>query len=125
MKVLLSIKPQYVEKIFSGEKKYEYRKSIFKQENIDTIVVYATKPVAKVVGEFKIGTILRENPVSLWNQTKGSSGILKKDYMEYFSGRKYAFAIGIESIKLYERPLELKELDPEIKSAPQSFRYLI
>ena len=30
MKVLLSIKPEFVEKIFSGEKRFEYRKNIFK-----------------------------------------------------------------------------------------------
>ena len=35
MKVLLSIKPEYVDKIFSGEKRYEYRKSMFKNKNID------------------------------------------------------------------------------------------
>ena len=52
MKVLLSIKPEFVEKIFSGEKRFEYRKSIFKQQNIDTIVIYSTMPVGMIVGEF-------------------------------------------------------------------------
>ena len=31
MKVLLSIKPEFVEKIFSGEKRFEYRKFAFKK----------------------------------------------------------------------------------------------
>lgn len=31
MKVLLSIKPEFVEKIFAGEKKFEYRRTIFKK----------------------------------------------------------------------------------------------
>ena len=31
MKILLSIKPEYAHKIFSGEKKFEYRKIIFKK----------------------------------------------------------------------------------------------
>ena len=44
MKVLLSIKPEFVEAIFSGEKLYEYRKAIFKK-NVTTVVIYATKPV--------------------------------------------------------------------------------
>jgi predicted transcriptional regulator len=30
MKVLLSIKPQFAEMIFSGTKKYEFRRSVFK-----------------------------------------------------------------------------------------------
>ena len=32
MKVLLSIKPEFAEKIFNGTKKYEFRKSIFKNK---------------------------------------------------------------------------------------------
>lgn len=124
MKVLLSIKPQYSKKIFEGKKKYEYRKSIFKNENIDTIVVYETMPTGKVVGEFKIDKIIKDDPLRLWNQTKKNAGILKKDYMDYFKDRKYAFAIVIKNIKLYDTPLELVQLDPEIKKPPQSFRYI-
>lgn len=124
MKVLLSIKPQYAEKIFKGKKKYEYRRSLFKREDIDTIIVYATKPVGKVMGEFKIDRIIKEHPVELWNQTKGYAGILKKDYMEYFKERDKAFAIGIKSIQLYDQPLELKDINPNIKYAPQSFMYI-
>lgn len=30
MKVLLSIKPEFAERIFNGSKKYEFRKVIFK-----------------------------------------------------------------------------------------------
>lgn len=47
MRVLLSIKPEFVEKIFSGEKLYEYRKAAFKNEGISSIVIYSTMPVGK------------------------------------------------------------------------------
>lgn len=57
MKVLLSIKPEYAYKIFSGEKKFEYRKIIFKKK-IKSVIVYATKPVGKIIGEFEIEDII-------------------------------------------------------------------
>lgn len=38
MKVLLSIKPEFVEEIILGNKKFEYRKSIFKRKDISSIV---------------------------------------------------------------------------------------
>lgn len=41
MKVLMSIKPEFVEKIFARKKRYEYRKSIFKK-SISKIIVYST-----------------------------------------------------------------------------------
>ena len=54
MKILLSIKPEFVEKIISGEKKFEFRKSLPKRDGITTVVVYSTMPVGKVIGEFKV-----------------------------------------------------------------------
>ena len=65
MKALLSIKPEFIEKIFSGEKQVEFRKSCFK-EDVQTVVVYATMPVGKIVGEFEIETILSDSPEELW-----------------------------------------------------------
>ena len=52
MNVILSIKPEFVEKIFSGEKQYEYRKILFKQK-VDTVYIYASRPISKIVGEFR------------------------------------------------------------------------
>ena len=124
MKVLLSIKPEYAQRIFDGEKRYEYRRSVFKRNDIDTIIVYVTKPIGKVVGEFKIDKILEDTPNAIWEKTKLYSGIKERDYMEYFGERERGFAIGIKHTKIYDKPLDLKEINPEIKSAPQSFMYV-
>lgn len=124
MKILLSIKPEYAQKIFDGEKKYEYRKRLFKRTDIKMVVVYVTKPVGKVIGEFEIGEILEDNPTYIWEQTKKYSGIDKKDYVEYFVGKEKGFAISIKSTTIYPKPLDLKELNPKIKAAPQSFMYI-
>ena len=57
MKVLLSIKPEFVEKIFAGTKKYEFRKSLFKKSGVKYVVIYASAPIKRVVGEFEIDDI--------------------------------------------------------------------
>ncbi|MGD9678711.1 MAG: ASCH domain-containing protein [Vulcanibacillus sp.] len=123
MKVILSIRPEFVERIFSGIKRFEYRKVIFKRNDISTVVVYATKPYGKVVGEFEIGDIIMNNPKELWKQTKGYSGISKSYFNEYFEGRDQGFAIKIKSCKKYDKPLDLSAYDNSIKVAPQSFCY--
>lgn len=122
MKVLLSIKPEFVEKILLGEKKFEYRKRIFKQ-HVDTVVVYATMPVGKVVGEFKIDDILTEDLSTLWLQTKKYSGITKEFFDSYFTDKEYGYAIKFSNFKEYNNPLDLNELSAGLK-APQSFTYL-
>ncbi|AVP53583.1 50S ribosomal protein L22/uncharacterised domain fusion protein [Clostridium tetani] len=124
MKVLLSIKPEYAQKIFEGEKKYEYRKSMFKRPDIDTVIVYATKPIGKVVGEFKIDKILEGSPNFIWEETKLYSGINEKEYIKYFAEKEKGFAIGIKNIIAYKDPLDLIDLNPQIKRAPQSFMYV-
>lgn len=123
MKVLLSIKPEFVDKIFSGEKLFEYRKSIFKNTDIDTIVIYSTKPVGKIVGEIKIDYILNESIEDLWNKTHHSSGISYEFFKSYFQDKERGYAIKIGEAKKYEKPLSPKELFANFHP-PQSFCYI-
>lgn len=60
MRVLLSIQPEYAEKILNGTKRFEYRKAVTRNESVRTVVIYATMPVGKVVGEFEVGGPTRE-----------------------------------------------------------------
>lgn len=123
MKVLLSIKPEYANKIFSGEKKFEYRKSIFKRE-IKFIVVYVTKPVGMIIGEFEIDKIISDTPKQIWDLTKEYSGIEEDKFRNYFLNRETGFAIKVKEAKLYKHSKTLKEYNPKIKVPPQSFCYI-
>lgn len=122
MKVLLSIKPEFALRILDGSKKYEYRRSIFKRSDVKTVVLYASHPVKKVIGEFEVGDILYDEPQALWVKTRIYAGLSKKRFLEYFTGRKRGYAIGVKSIAMYDTPFPLKNL--MILSPPQSFMYL-
>lgn len=123
MKVLLSIKPQFVDEIFNGKKKFEYRKSIFKNPDVKSIIIYATMPVGKIVGEFDIEEILEEHPKDLWEKTKKFSGISEDFYDSYFMGRDKGYAIKIKSLNKYDEPKCPYELFENF-TAPQSFKYV-
>jgi predicted transcriptional regulator len=122
VKVLLSIKPEYVQEIINGNKKFEYRKRIFKKD-VESVVIYSTMPVGKIVGEFTIDEIINGSPKKLWNQTCFYSGISKDAYMDYFSGREDAFAIKIKEFIQYDEPINPKEIDNSF-IAPQSYKYI-
>jgi len=122
MKVLLSIKPQFAEMIFSGTKKYEFRRSLFKNPDVKTIVVYASSPVQKVVGEFEIESIINDKLASLWEQTKKYAGIGEDYFFKFFSNKEYGYAIHIKNVKKYRKALCLRK-DFNAKP-PQSFMYL-
>jgi len=122
MKVLLSIKPEFVEKIFAGTKKYEFRKSLFKKSGVKYVVIYASAPIKRVVGEFEIDDILSDDVDIVWDRTKKYSGITKAFYKSYFQNKKTANAIQIGRIKKYEKAKSLS--DYNIQQAPQSFCYV-
>ena len=85
MKVLLSIKPHFAESIFEGSKHFEYRRTIFK-EHVTTIIVYASSPTRKVIGEFEVDGIIYDTPEMIWRQTKENAGVSKEFFFEYFGG---------------------------------------
>lgn len=123
MRVLLSIKPEYAEKILLGEKRFEFRKAVPKNAAVTTVVIYATMPVGKVIGEFDVEEILMERPTAIWSKTSAFSGISRRFFREYFKGRSKAYAIKVARARRYETPVALSEV---LRSgiAPQSFCYL-
>jgi predicted transcriptional regulator len=60
MNVLMSIKPSYVEKIVSGEKIYELRRSIFKRE-VENVIIYANAPSKEIMGRFESNKIIKDS----------------------------------------------------------------
>lgn len=122
MRVLLSIKPEFAFKIFEGNKKYEFRKAIFKREGITKVVVYASAPISMVIGEFEIADIIHDELERLWEETSRHAGIDEDYFYQYFAERETGYAIKIQRAKLYDDKLCIRQhfgLTP-----PQSFAYI-
>ena len=119
--MLLSIKPQYVEKIISGKKKFEFRK-FHCRCGVDTIVIYATAPMKKAIGEVALLNIIEGDVDYVWHETKGFGGILKKDYKAYYKERETAVAYQLGEVTLYDKPKALSDFG--LGYVPQSFAYL-
>lgn len=120
-KILLSINPEFVKLIFSGEKEYEFRKNVAKQ-GPTKIIIYSTSPVSAVVGEAVIESIIVNDPELVWEVTKSSAGIDEKFFYEYFNNRSRAVAYKLTSV--IEYPKNKKLSDYGVKHAPQSFVYI-
>jgi predicted transcriptional regulator len=123
MRVLLSIKPKYADKILCGSKKYEFRKIIFKNESIREIVIYSSSPMKKIVGTCAIGSVIEEHPLILWEMFKEVSGLREEEFFSYFSGKEKGYAIEIEEINKFESPVDPWEFNADF-IPPQSFQYI-
>jgi predicted transcriptional regulator len=121
MNVLLSVRPEYANKIFSGGKKYEFRKTYFNKD-VDKIYIYCTAPMQKILGVIFFEKIIYDSPIRLWQKCNGFSGMTKNEFFNYFKGRKKGFAIVIKKAVAFDKPI-----DPKSKlsnfTPPQSFYY--
>lgn len=122
MKILLSIHPKFVDKILTGEKRFEFRKTL-PTKDIESVIIYATKPLGKVVAEFKVKSIHSKSPEQLWLETKDYAGIDEDFFFQYFKNREIAHAFEVGELIVFEQPKELKEF---VSSGipPQSFCYI-
>lgn len=121
MNLLISIKPEFVNKIITNEKLYEFRKSIFRK-NVDKVFIYSTYPVKKIVGYFEVGEIICKSPHELWNLFSEVSGISKKDFFKYYANSNEGFAIKIDNLHVFDEFIDMNEYDNF--KAPQSFCYV-
>ena len=120
-KVLMSIKPEHTNSILSGIKKYEFRKVKCKRK-IDSIVIYSTYPIMKIVGEVEVKEVLEGTPDYVWSKTKSEAGISEDFFYDYYLNKRTAFAYHLGKIGIYKESKNL--MDYGIQNAPQSFVYL-
>ena len=121
MKVLLSIRPEFVSQIFDGAKRFEYRRTIFRA-TVERVIVYATSPIKLVVGEFEVEDVLFDELDMLWSKTRHHSGITEKHFYSYFSNRDKGYAIKIGKASKYKTPISMRHCYGV--RPPQSFLYL-
>ena len=123
MNVILSIRPNFCNVIFSGQKKYEYRKKVFTRSDVDKVYIYATKPICRIVGFFTIDEVIEDSPNNMWKMTHEGSGITKEYFDAYFSGCDMAHAISIGEVVKFDTPIDPKKVIKNF-TAPQNYRYV-
>jgi len=122
MNALLSIKPEYVDAIVKGTKRYEFRRTIFKKR-VETAYIYCNSTVKRIVGCFTVGRVLRGTPKQIWRLCHQEGGISEQNFFKYFENSTRAFAITIEDFCEFETPLDPHNVWPTFR-APQSFYYI-
>lgn len=123
--LFISIKPEFVEKIFNGTKTIELRKSAPKIEKNDTVIIYSTSPIMSVIGICKVDYIVLSKPEKLWNTYNNLMGIDKKRYSEYFEEKDVAVGIFLKDVKKIKQAIPLSKLRTKFHNfhPPQTFRY--
>ncbi len=123
MNVILSIRPNFCNMIFSGQKKYEYRKRVFTRSDVDKVYIYATKPICRIVGYFTVDEVIEDKKSNMWEKTHKDGGISKEYFDNYFKNSNTAYAIKIGEVVKLDYPIAPKKVIKDFH-APQNFMYV-
>ena len=124
--VVLSIRPQYSEKIIHGEKTVELRRRFPLSAPRGTIAyIYSTSPVQAMVGRAEIADIVKLPVADIWKKYGASASIKKSMFDSYFDGLSEGFALKFANARPLPRQLDLSELRERFGfEPPQSFLYV-
>lgn len=121
--VLLSIRPVFAEEIFDGRKRFEFRRTIFRDARVRKAIIYASRPICRVIGEFDIEEVLSLPIDALWRRTRWGAGISYRSFCAYFQGKNECHAIRISNPTRYNEPMHINEALGMVRP-PQSFAYV-
>ena len=119
--IILSIKPEFAEKILNGEKLFEFRKQVPRQE-ISWVFIYASSPYKKIVGRFRVNRIINGTPEEIWEKCGGQGGIDQERFFSYCGNNDIIFGFEISEVTKFKSPINPYEKDCNF-NAPQSFAY--
>ena len=119
---LMPIHPQYANAILDGSKGAEFRKRRLAPD-IQRIVIYATAPISRIIGEFTIGATVVGSPQEIWRDHGKTGQITEPAFHSYFTGRDMAVAFVVTQTRRYAESLALADLSPR-PAIPQSTIYL-
>ena len=123
--LLLSIRPRFVEMIFSGKKKVELRRVKPRVQAGDLVVIYASGETKGMVGAFEVEGVTAATPNSIWRKHNGGSGLTKREFDGYFSKAPIGYAIQIGKVWKIQEPVPLNTLRKRRAGfrPPQSYHY--
>ncbi len=109
---LISIRPVYAFQIFRGTKRFELRRGVGGSiPEGATMVVYASGNVRAIIGEFRVGLVIRGTAEEVWRgvMAERDSGV-GGDAWRYIRGADKAMALEVLEPTLYPRRVTLEEI---------------
>jgi predicted transcriptional regulator len=125
--IIISIKPQYVEKIKSGEKVIEIRKKFNHKWKGHRATIYATSPIKSLFGYVTISKIELEKPDIIWSKYQKDIGCNKSEFNDYIQNNKEIFALTLDNFESYKGSIPLNHLNHFVNEGlkpPQSYNSL-
>jgi predicted transcriptional regulator len=123
--LLLSIRPRFAESIVAGTKRAEIRRQRLGVQAGTPVIIYATLPVAAVIGTARIAEVTEGTPAEMWALHKTQVGLNRAEFDSYLEGAATACILLLADARRLTTPLTLEQLrTTEAFQPPQSYLYL-
>jgi predicted transcriptional regulator len=123
---LISIKPEYVEKIICGAKSVEIRTRQVAMPNNIRLWIYSTLPKATIQAFTFVEMVDIGAPETIWEKYSTSIGISKECFNEYVNGSKKISAIVTKKTSILPIEISLSKIRSKVSgfSPPQFYKLL-
>lgn len=115
--VLISLHRQWTEKMLTGEKTVELRRTRCGCEPGTPVVIYTSHPVKRIQARAVVKAVHAMTPDALWAVVARQCAVTRAGFFEYLGDLDTAYGIELTAIE----PLNSFELG---RPGPQSWRYL-
>ena len=122
--LLVSMKPQYVERILAGSKVVEIRKRFSGKWIGCKAVLYSSSPQKALVGEATVRSVTSGAPVDIWSRFHLSLGCTSDEFAAYVGSAAEVSAIELDDVFPYREPISLSQISHllgEDLRPPQSY----
>ncbi len=124
--LLVSMKPQYAERILSGSKIIEIRRKFSDKWIGCKAVLYSSSPQKALVGEATVRSITSGTPEEIWARFHTGIGCNSNEFSAYVGPATAVSAIELDDVFPYKEPITLSQisyllgLDEDLRP-PQSY----
>lgn len=104
---IISLKPQFVDLVLSGEKTVELRNRIVRMEPGTVIWIYATKPVGGIVALAELDSVVHDTPAKIWVRFEREMCIDRAHFDAYINNRESVSALILSSVRTLKHSVTL------------------
>lgn len=121
--LLLSLKPEYADRIRRKTKIMELRRKFSKKWIGKYALIYSSSPTQAIVAKVKIRDVIKDRPVAIWNSWNTAIDCTEEEFYNYTAGTSTVYGLLLDDVKDVG-PFFLSSMERKIESdlrPPQSY----
>lgn len=96
---IISLKPRYARLVLSGDKTVELRNRIVRLKPGTLIWIYATRPMARIVGVAEVESVVHAGPAEIWRRFGEDICVDRSGFDSYIGNRERVSALVLGAVE--------------------------